>query len=196
MNQTALHTHCTVKRARRRGARFLFLRFLFSLLSVFFAVPPLLPLCVCVCVSVLFRPSVQCSLATGVPTCTPLQSEGVRCTEVTPNFDRAPHRSGDKYSACVRVCVCVVMDTHHMNHRTPKEGPTPAGGSPSNGNQTSQGSNPGTPLVIPGPSSSSAPPQPPPAGAGGTQPPLTPPVPATKIVSRNTNGTRKCQIAL
>jgi hypothetical protein len=50
--------------------------------------------------------------------------------------------------------------------------------------------------VIPGPSSSSAPPQPPPAGAGGTQPPLTPPVPATKIVSRNTNGTRKCQIAL
>lgn len=86
-----------------------------------------------------------------------------------------------------------------MNHHTPKEGSTPGGGSSSNGSQTSQGSNPVTPVVIPGPSSSSsssAPPQPaPPVGVGATQPPLTSPVPSTKIVSRNVNGTRESQIA-
>jgi hypothetical protein len=91
------------------------------------------------------------------------------------------------------------MDPHHMNHHTPKEGPTPGGGSSSNGSQTSQGSNPATPVVIPGPSSSSSssapPPLPPPVGVGATQPPLTSPVPSTKIVSRNVNGTRESQIA-
>ncbi|XP_021920371.1 NGFI-A-binding protein homolog isoform X2 [Zootermopsis nevadensis] len=79
------------------------------------------------------------------------------------------------------------MDPHHMNHHTPTE-VTPGGGTSSNGSQTSQGSNSATPSVIPGLSSSSSVP-PPSVVVGATQPPLTSPAPATKIVSRNVNGT-------
>ncbi|XP_069688585.1 NGFI-A-binding protein homolog isoform X1 [Periplaneta americana] len=83
------------------------------------------------------------------------------------------------------------MDQHPMNHHTPTA--TPEAAPPaSNG---SQGSNSAPPVVVPGPSSSSSSSAPPPppvvvgAPPAATQPPLTSPVPTTKIVSRNVNGT-------
>ena len=87
------------------------------------------------------------------------------------------------------------MDPHHVNHHTPTEAAS-GGGTSANNSQSSQGSNSATPVVIPGPSSSSsssAPP--PPVVVGATQPPLTSPVPAAKIVSRNVNGTRELQVS-
>lgn len=116
----------------------------------------------------------------------------VRCAEVTRKGDPTPRQPGDKQ---VRACACVVMDPHHMNHHTPTEA-APGGGTSSNGSQTSQGSNSATSVVIPGPSSSSSSSvPPPPVVVGATQPPLTSPVPATKIVSRNVNGTRELRVA-
>ena len=135
----------------------------------------------------------QCrrSLATGVLAGSHCSQRVERCAEVTRKGDPSPTRPGDKYSACV----CVVMDPHHVNHHTPTEAAS-GGGTSANNSQTSQGSNSAPPVVIPGPSSSSsssAPP--PPVVVGAAQPPLTSPVPAAKIVSRNVNGTRELQVS-
>jgi hypothetical protein len=141
--------------------------------------------CVCVCGSVV---SAVSGAACSRLVCWPLlhcSHRVERCAEVPRTGDCTPLRAGDIYSACA----CVVMDPHHMNHHTPTEAAS-GGGTSSNGSQTSQGSNSTTPVVIPGPSSSSsssAPP--PPVVVGATQAPLTSPVPSTKIVSRNVNGT-------
>jgi hypothetical protein len=88
-----------------------------------------------------------------------------------------------------------MMDPHHVNHHTATEAAS-GGGTSSNSSQTSQGSNSATPVVIAGPSSSSSSSAPlPPVVVGSAQPPLTSPIPAAKIVSRNVNGTRELQVS-
>jgi hypothetical protein len=100
MNQTAFRARYVTKRGRWRGTLFIFTVFYFRFFPFFcHSLPPPL-VCVSQCC---FGRQWTSPLATGVLSRAQQQSEGVRCAEVTRTRDRTPHRSGDKYSACVRV---------------------------------------------------------------------------------------------
>lgn len=93
MNQTAFRARYVTKRGRGRGDAFYFYVFYFSFFSVFLPFPPLLTVCVsvCMCVSVLFRPSVE---ALARDWCAGLYTTAVRgCAMCRSDPNGRPHAS-------------------------------------------------------------------------------------------------------